>query len=801
MAPDDVELQVLPAFTWLARLESSHPNLMPTTSCVSVYSLAGGRRQLVDAATLDHGATTGARTAPILPGDEYQFELADGAVVPVTVRRPPPVPGEQVLVSIPWTIGLPLRVQVYDAEKVAVAGAEVSVAWNTDDGWQWVSRFSDSRGVAMVESLPAGPLWLVVEKQGFVGHRVELNLQAGFDNQTVLLARGYTLSGRVTAEGKPVSDFSIVHRDVRYPADLTTVDFQDRKDGSFVLDGVPAGERSVFAVSLSYPRSSEQRVTVGPSLDVQLKFDLKPGRLGRGSVRDALTQECIAGAAVQAWTLEDRVRIREFGPIVRTDPTGRFEVPGLAQGEPTAIEIRADGYASEFLEVRGGQDPVNDLGIVAMSRPSAITVRLLVPPDDDVANWLVSLDGTPNIPPRPFSLGGSITFSDLLVGGYSVRLERGGDLAISKNVLTPPASHAVVVFDLTGGRTLEVEVVSDQGSHDLDDCWLQVLGYDDSFSECTVRLQAIPHSGIVRMGSVSERRLHMTVLRGSGETLASRIVSDEERSAQRVVLRIKSDPKSVRIVGPKREPLSDLAVRIGSPKIGWFDTVNSNSAGIVTIDGMSNESIDMSIQRPPQGGGLVRDLRLLDEGTEVVFDTSARLTFQVMDGVEPLSGVRVWIRDGQGLGATFPSLVTGSDGVARGEGYMAQEFQGEIRQVGVWPSTFLVQATTTESPRIVQARRLGSALLKSARSGLALAGVRIQVEAEEFATTVDPWIATGAVTASSPSCTTDLHGQVRLDGLPRGPYRWTVTLEDGTEVGGRFDVLPQRRVDVDVIVP
>lgn len=800
-APEVVELQILPAFTWSAQVESKDEELKLTKSRVSVYSLTGGRRQLVDATILSTGGKIGPRTAPLRTGDEYHFELVDGPVVPVTIRRPPPEPGEHVIVSIPGAKGLPLHIQVQDARHVAVSAAEVSAAWNAGDGWQWVSRFSGIDGIARMDALPAGPLWLVVEKPGFIGHRAELNLSAGFETHSVLLERGFAMSGRVAAEGKPVSDFSIVHRDARYPSDLTTVDFQDRKDGTFVIEGVPAGERSVFAVSLTHPRSSEQRVVVGPDRDVSVEFDLKPGIVGRGSVRDALTQELIAGATAQAWTLEGRVRLREFGPTVRSDSVGRFEVPGLAQGEPSAVEIRAEGYASEFLEVRGGPGPVQDLGIVSMSRPCAVTVQLKVPSGDDVRNWSVSLDGTPDVPPHPFSTTGTVTFQDLLVGGYSVRLERGGELAISRNVLTPPGSHPVVVFDLTRGSALEVAVVPEHDSQELGECWLQVLGYDDSSSNCTVRVQAIPHSKVVRMESVSESRLHLSVLLSSGKTVASRIVSGEERYSQRIVLKVGSDPRRVRIVGPRGEPLPDLTVRIGSPKIGWFDTLSSDSAGIVMIDGMARETLDLSIQRPPQGGGVVRGLTLDGEGAEVVFDGSSALAFQVMDGMEALPGVRVWIRDALGLGATFPSLVTGEDGVARGEGYMAQEFQCEVRQVGVWPSTFLVRATTIESPSIVQVRRIGSALLSSQRGGLALAGVRIQVESEEFATTVDPWISSGAVTASRPDCSTDLHGQVRLDGLPRGPYRWTVTLDDGTQVGGRFEVLPQRRVDVDVLIP
>jgi hypothetical protein len=132
---------------------------------------------------------------------------------------------------------------------------------------------------------------------------------------------------------------------------------------------------------------------------------------------------------------------------------------------------------------------------------------------------------------------------------------------------------------------------------------------------------------------------------------------------------------------------------------------------------------------------------------------------------------------------------------------MLQPFRGEVRQSGLWPTVFAMEAHDPPIEQEVQVRRRGSVVLHAKRGGLALASVALAIESEEFATPVTTWIASGAITSSDSACVTDAQGSLRLDGLPRGPYRWSITLDDGAQVGGRFDVEPQRRVDVDLSVP
>lgn len=133
--------------------------------------------------------------------------------------------------------------------------------------------------------------------------------------------------------------------------------------------------------------------------------------------------------------------------------------------------------------------------------------------------------------------------------------------------------------------------------------------------------------------------------------------------------------------------------------------------------------------------------------------------------------------------------------------HLAQDFRGEVRQAGLWPTVFTVRAEMEPREHPVQVRRRGSVVLHVRRGGLPLAGLTLGVESVEFATSASTWIADGAITASHAGCVTDGQGRLRLDSLPRGPYRWSVTLDDGSQFGGNFEVEPQRRVDVDLSIP
>lgn len=800
--PGQVEFSLLPRFTWTGRVVVDDPNLTLEGVRIDAYSASGGHARLIDSAPVRSTGEFGPRSAPAAPCDSLKFEMTGGAVVSATIVRPGPSKSAHLDLTFRARRGLIFPVLVTDRDGTPVKAAEVSWAWNAGEVWQWVSRFTDATGKAVLDAAPKGAIWLVVEKRGFISSKVELELwDEVAPHYPVTLDVGATLRGVVSSDGKPVPNFSIVHRRASGYADTTTADFQDRKDGTFELAGMPPGERSVFAVGDDLPRSAEQLAVFDPAKVTELNFVLAEGGFGRGVVVDARSGEPISGARVQNWITEGRVRIRPFGSVALSGAAGEFEISGLAISEANTLEVSAEGYAPGFLIVRGRGEGVQDLGAVSLDRPHVLTVRLLLPAGEDPAAWTAFVHGSNPPPPLSFTSSGEVRFEGLVAGGYDVEVARGTERAESQWVLVLPESDAEATFDLSTGAGFEVEIVSNRNASDIRDCFLQVRSGSDGWGQGMIRTLPIPEGLVVKIDQVAGEHVEIAVVSKSGAQLCSRRVRAADVEGQRVALELTPAVRTLRIVDRRGLPRSDITVGIGTPATGWRHTLSTDSKGEVMVEGVWDEAVEVSLQEPPSGGGIVRGVSLREETTELTFDPRAALSVRLQDGVEPLAGVAIWLQDGFGLGRGFETLVTDAEGIAQNDGFLAQEFRGEVRHPGLWPTQVRLRASDPATPVVLQVRRRGSALLEARRWGLAAAGVTLRIESEEFSTPVDPWIADGRVASGSAGLITDSEGRLRLDGLPRGPYRWTVTLDDGTQVGGRFEVLPQRRVDVDVLIP
>jgi methionine-rich copper-binding protein CopC len=77
----------------------------------------------------------------------------------------------------------------------------------------------------------------------------------------------------------------------------------------------------------------------------------------------------------------------------------------------------------------------------------------------------------------------------------------------------------------------------------------------------------------------------------------------------------------------------------------------------------------------------------------------------------------------------------------------------------------------------------------------------LDITSVEFGESVQHWIDQARVSSSSLHLRTDADGRLRLDGLPRGDYAWSVIGADGNPVTGTFTVLPKQVADVELDLP
>jgi hypothetical protein len=60
----------------------------------------------------------------------------------------------------------------------------------------------------------------------------------------------------------------------------------------------------------------------------------------------------------------------------------------------------------------------------------------------------------------------------------------------------------------------------------------------------------------------------------------------------------------------------------------------------------------------------------------------------------------------------------------------------------------------------------------------------IALHSVELYTDVSSWIANGSIEGSSHALAADEHGQLTIQGLPRGEYRWSLLAPDGSTKTG-----------------
>ncbi len=800
-APDDVRLQLRPTFTWRATIGAQDPALDRKDARVQVISLTGSTRKLVDAGFVDADGDVGPRSAALIPGDSYLFELEEIGV-PTTIAKTAPKPGEHVALEFHPVPGFRYPVRVSERGGDVLSGAEVRWAWNAGDRWQWSTRMTGGDGVAVLEHAQSGASWVTVEKSGFIGFRAEIDVRnESFPPFNVELERGATLRGRVHANGKPVTGFTIVHRPGAETSTFRTVDIHDSKDGTFAIEGLPEGELSVFAVSPEWPRSPAQRVEVSRAVETSVDFELRSGVDGHGAIRDAQSSEPISGATIQVWTGENQVRVRAFGSRSQSDVAGLFTVLGLPIGQTNYLEVLAEGFAPVIISAHAMEARSLDLGIILLERPRALTVKLRVPEGDSATRWAVEVANAPGYVPMLFPASGELRFEGLQAVAYRVSVWAGADLALARYAAVPVESDGVITFDLTSGFSFDVEIVAGPSEAEMGDLVLAVLSTSEGYSPGLMQTVPVPPSRLARVRHVSGERVHLRVATPAGLQLGTHVPTVAELRSGRVRITLGSEERALRVIDRRGDPIANVIVSFGSPEFGWQAPQATGSDGIVRVPCSGEEHFEVSLERPPQGGGIVRDVRPGIEPTEITFDPRAGLAVRLLDGDFPLAGVPIDLRDGFGLLRELTPLVTKEDGSASNDGFLAQEFRGEVRFAGLWPARFTLRATEAAPVTTVQVRRRGSVAVHAKRAGLDLAGTRIEVESIEFGTQVDPWLEAGLVNSSSPACATDARGQLRLDGLPHGAYRWTIAAEDGARFGGLFEVKPHQRVDVEVFVP
>lgn len=317
-------------------------------------------------------------------------------------------------------------------------------------------------------------LWLITASargyQRFEVDQLQIPTGAATTEFVMSLQRGQTLRGRVYDEtsGIGIASATIGSREAhvgRYEGNFgMRVRTNTRKDGSFVLDGMPTGS---IILSVSAPEHTRREI------DVLIDEKMSPLQIGLstgGSISgylagpDGLTP--IAGWA-GLFNLDEN-----HSPSARTSDAGEFSFKHLPPGR-YQLRGRASGQTAE-LEFSLGKDERRDGIVLAVSAGRIVrgVVRGVSPADlDQVTVTMVSAVLFRDIGKTGVDARGAFEVHGVEPGQVTVKAAISRRREISKTVQVPADSDVTVDFEFPRGARLTGNVT--RGGKPVANAWLE----------------------------------------------------------------------------------------------------------------------------------------------------------------------------------------------------------------------------------------------------------------------------------------------------------------------------------------
>jgi len=804
-APASVRMRIGRTIPIGGRVVSEGGNVVLSQLVVRVSVRVESVNQVIGQSRVHSDGTIATFRVPWVDAERYDFELSGSDCVPVTVRRSAHEVHDGAELAFVATRGTKFPVRVLSDESVPLRGAIVRWAWSVGEVWQWWSGGTDDDGMCQAHCIPRGMIWLEISKPGFLPFKQELEQVGDFaPAYEVRLVRGGVLRGVVRAGGEPASDFRIIvtRAQDNSPDGVREHEFTDRKEGAYELDGVPIGEIEVFAYSSQYQRSASHVVHVEPGMPVMADFDLPLPVEVKARIVDAQSFEPIARAVVQGWMSSRVATLRSWGATAESGTDGKFVLACASPDAAVSLRVEADGYAPVFRVVRSREGKPVDLGIIGLSRPRDFELRVM---GDELAptnSIHASMRGMHAEARRSADAEGRIRFEGVRPDAYTVTVDWGSSASYSFATRLGSADTSSMDFDLRRGHDVFVVVRTEDGVGLAPGCVLQAAYWSLSAKRLVLWNDWVPDSSRIDIGRFDSDRVVLQVLDPTGKTIGAVRIPDLARAGPEVVLRLGGKGHTLRVLDRDDRPLARASVSIGR-SAGVFERfLNTDANGIVELPSFDGDEMQVIVDVPFEGCALYRSVSLSDRPTDLRFDPHEIVGIRLLDGAEPLPGILVQVFHGHGFEYLVDELVSDDQGEARTRRVSgSDDYVLRIEQPGIWPVNSLQKAHANSSTTAVQVRRIGSTVLRARRSGLAVAGQSVTLRSEEFGEDVEMWRSSGRCVVTPSDFRTDVQGRIRIDGIPHGSYRWSATIEPDITVGGRFEVLPNQRVDVDLAVP
>ncbi len=716
----------------------------------------------------------------------FRVRLEGAPIVPIEQTFEPPKASEHRHIEFSAERQEALWLFVQDEQQVPITTAVAEARWEGFFGEQRVEGASRSDGRIFLGSIPPGPVYCRVWAPGYGPAILQTSVPTP-DMIVVDLQRGGRLHGKCVFRGEPVEDFETIYSSsgtVRLSHSKT---FLGRKDGSFELE-VGTGDWSVYAASPSHPNGKAVSVRVAADADEEILLELPTAIRGGGRVVDP-EGEGVPNARVQPYSSGGMEPTFPWGPPAITDADGRFELEAFVEGS-NWITIEAEGLARLQVKSLARSTDFLDWGEIHLARPQALEVSLIG------MEWLDGIHpgqihaytGEGYIlPPTPFDAAGTVRFDAVPPG--LVKLAIGmPDGAFSRLDLKLDAGESwAFEHKVAGDRRLAIRVLDARGEL-LSPPPSVYIAAQETSGLFVVRWAPTGEEGFAHFEGIRSEQVQALVLDYANQTLATRDIALDPHGERQVDIRIGDHPLRVRVVDGEGVAVTRAWVTLfsadGARVLAVDDTGADGWAELFVVD-VGPALLEVRHGIAGMRHGIPIDASVPEH--EVILDARGRLELRLVDGGQPLVGVTALLETTGGTALSVP-VETDAQGLAHYEPLGQGRYHFAFRRADCWPTVLDIDLEADEQVhRDVQMRRLANVRIAVRnREGLPVSAVAIELHSEEFGDSVASWLAQKRVDSGT-GLVSDRQGEIRIDGLPRGGYVWSVS---GAQIGGAFELAP-----------
>lgn len=651
-----------------------------------------------------------------------------------------------------------------------------------------IAAVARTDGVIRLAALPPGRFLFRLAAPGFAAQDLEAEAVDKIRIPVTLL-KGGGITGRCLHEGSPVSDFQVIFWKTGTLSYGRGASFLGREDGRFEIEGLAPADWAVVAASPEFPSGKPLVVTVSAERDTEVELELPTAIRGGGRILDADSGEAVPNAHVQAYSTSGSGLGLPWGPGVLTAPDGSFDLDAFVLGV-NHVTIEAEGYARAEAEANATDTEFLDWGDIRLFRPQALQVTL---------HGLESLQGVdPSsfrartetghiLPEKSFDRAGVVRYEAVPAGSHRLVVTYPDGSWGRLQLELEPGKEWNFDLRVAGDRKLDVHVVDALGKvppHLTGAFWTA----QEETGLFVVRFGWM-EDGHAHIEGIQAAQGQLWLLAADDTIPATKDVAFGSETSKTVEIRLGEEQFRVHIVDAQREPVPGAWVTIRSASGEIHGADQTGPDGWAELGGLPAGSLLMDVQHGVLGRSFGVPVEASAKEHEFVLDASGSLELELVDGDELLTGVLARIQTRAGL-TLDDARQTDDQGKVRYDMLGEGNYHLACHRADCWPTTVDEELSRGEQARVrVQMRRLADLeLTLHTADGLPVSGATIELVSQEFGQPVATWIQEERVRTLG-GLTTDTHGTVRVEGLPRGAYDWSLTA-GSQELSGSFELSP-----------